>query len=269
MSEIAREVLLANCRIRSGNVGGSGTVIYSKGEEEYSTYVLTNHHVVENNIKVEKKWSPLLKRDIKVDIMGTVEVHFFKYQYSSRAIGNISIDADIMTYDKDEDIALIKLRDTDKVPAVAKMYPRGEETKLRLGRDVIAIGAGLGEPPIMTKGILSQFAREIENREFWISTAPTIFGNSGGAVYLEDTAEFIGIPARLAVIMSFFGGDAITHLSYLIPITRVYKFFEDQLFRFIYDEEFTEDGESKLREKRRKEEQRMMMTEEDRGKGED
>jgi hypothetical protein len=29
MSELSRDVLLANCRIRSGNVGGSGTVIYS------------------------------------------------------------------------------------------------------------------------------------------------------------------------------------------------------------------------------------------------
>jgi len=266
MGELAREILLPNTRIRSGNVGGSGTVIYSKeGERGFSTYVLTNHHVVENNVRVQKKWSPLLKRDIKMDILGTVEVHFFKYQYQSRAIGNISIDADIMTYDKDEDLALVKLRDEDKAPAVATLFPKGNEADLRLGRDVVAIGAGLGEPPVITVGKLSQFAREIENKEYWLSTAPTIFGNSGGAVYLEDTGEFIGVPARIPVIMIGFGGDAITHLSFIIPITRVYSFLENQLFRFIYDSKYTEKGEEKLREKKRKEEERRMASREDTG----
>ena len=58
-------------RVRSQKAGGSGTILFSKeGEDgEYSTYVLTNHHVVEDLIKVEKRWSALLKRDVKQDIL--------------------------------------------------------------------------------------------------------------------------------------------------------------------------------------------------------
>ena len=259
MSELSQDVLRANCRIRSGNVGGSGTVIYSKENEDggFSTYILTNHHVVENNIKVDKKWSPLLKRDVKVDVLGTVEAHFFKFQHKSRAIGATAIEADIMTYDKDEDLALLRLRDDEGVNAVAKLYPRGQESSLRLGMGLICIGCGLGEPPVITAGRLSCFNREIDNKEFWLSTAASIYGNSGGAVYIEDTSEFIGVPARIAVT-GILGGDAITHLSYLIPITRVYKFLEDQMFRFIYDPSFTEAGEAKEREKKQKEEERRM-----------
>jgi S1-C subfamily serine protease len=191
-------------------------------------------------------------------VLGTVEVHFFKYQYQSRAIGATEIEADIMTYDVEEDLALLKIRDEDEAPAVATMYPKGKESELRLGRPLLAIGAGLGEAPVITQGILSQFGREIENKEFWLSTAPTIFGNSGGAVYLADTHEFVGVPARIAVVASLMGGDAITHLSYFIPISRVYRFLDEQMFRFIYDPSFTEEGEAQAREAKRTEEERKM-----------
>ena len=266
--KIERELLLPNVRVRSGNAGGSGTVLYSAPNSDggCSSYILTNHHVVENNIEVQKKWSPLLKRKVDVDVLGTVEVHFFKWQYSSRAIGATEISADIMTYDVEEDLALLKIRDEDPAPAVAKMFKWGAEKNLRLGEPLLAIGAGMGEAPVITQGILSQFGREIDNREFWLSTAPTIFGNSGGAVYLAETQEFLGVPARIAVYGSFFGTDAITHLSYFIPITRVYKFLEDQMFRFIYDLEFTEEGEAKAREEARKaEEIKLVGKDEDEG----
>uniref|UniRef100_A0A6M3L5J6 Putative trypsin-like peptidase domain containing protein n=1 Tax=viral metagenome TaxID=1070528 RepID=A0A6M3L5J6_9ZZZZ len=264
--KIERELLLPNVRVRSvsgsGGAGGSGTVLYSapNGGGGNSTYILTNHHVVENNIEVQKKWSPLLKKKVDMDILGTVEVHFFKWQYSSRAIGATEISADIMTYDVEEDLALLKIRDEDPAPAVAKMFPRGKEKNLRLGEPLYAIGAGMGEAPVITQGILSQFGREIDNREFWLSTAPTIFGNSGGAVYLTETQEFLGVPARIAVVASFFGSDAITHLSYFIPITRVYGFLEAQMFRFIYDpENFTEAEESQARDEARKAEERKLV----------
>jgi len=265
--KIERELLLPNVRVRSGNAGGSGTVLYSQpnGNGGYSTYILTNHHVVENNIEVQKKWSPLLKKKVDVDILGTVETHFFKWQYSSRAIGATEISADIMTYDVEEDLALLKIRDEDAAPAVAKMFKRGEEKNLRLGQELLAIGAGMGEAPVITHGILSQFGREIDNREFWLSTAPTIFGNSGGAVYLAETNEFLGVPARIAVIASFFGSDAITHLSYFIPITRVYKFLESQMFRFVYDSDFTEEGEETAREEARAQEERKLVGTEEEG----
>jgi hypothetical protein len=59
------KMLYPTVRVRTDQAGGSGTVIYSKllpGEEKkYETYVLTNCHVVSSNIKVEKKWSTLLK----------------------------------------------------------------------------------------------------------------------------------------------------------------------------------------------------------------
>lgn len=261
---ISRDTLLANCRVLAGRAGGSGTVLYSapNTDEGYSTYILTNHHVVDGLIKIEKKWNSLLKRETKAEVFGIAEVHFFKYRWEQRAVGATAIEAEIMAYDPDEDLALLRLRSDEQVKSVAKMLPKGEEKTLAIGTPVMAIGAGLGEPPVLTTGRLSQFGRDIDNREYWLQTAPTIFGNSGGAVFVEETEEFIGVPARIAVMMMGFSADAITHLSFMIPITRVYKFLEDQLFRFIYDSQFTEEGEAKEREARRKAEELLVAAKE-------
>jgi len=70
--------------------------------------------------------------------------------------------------------------------------------------------------------------------------------NSGGGTFLAETREFIGVPSRVAVT-GFLGSSAVTHLSYSIPITRVYDFLEKQMFRFIYDPSFTEQGEAETR----------------------
>ena len=261
------QMLRPMVRIRAAAVGGSGTVLYSQKDQKgrFSTYILTNQHVVNGLITVEKKWSSLLGRDIKKDIFGIPEIHFFEYEWESRVIGARAIEADIMTYDKDEDLALLKLRAGFEAPAVAKMYPREEEYKLRLTMPVYALGSGLGENPVVTGGFLSSFNREIDNKEYYLQTAPTIFGNSGGAVFLAATREFIGVPARIAVVMRGFGTDAITHLSYCIPITRIYKFLEDQLFRFIYDSNYTEEEEAIRRDRKRRDEELKIAAKEGRG----
>lgn len=254
-----KKIALPCVRIRTPKAGGSGTVIYSAPSEDgHSTYILTNHHVVENCITISKEWSALLKSERKIDKFETVHAHFFRYQWGSRSVGGTDIQSDIMAYDKEEDLALVRLRSDESVSSVAQLFPRDDEKRLRIGMPVICVGAGMGEAPVQSGGFLSQFGREIERREFWLSTAPSIFGNSGGALFLADTYEFIGVPARIAVALIGFSADPITHLSFAIPITRVYQFLEDQRFRFIYDSEFTEQGEEEERRRLREDEERKM-----------
>jgi len=260
-SDFYNKMLLPCARVLAHESGGSGTVIYSqKTDGGYSTYLLTNHHVVSGLINLKNEWDSLLKRSIKKDFLETAKVHFFEYQWESRDVGYIAVDADILAYDKGEDLALLHLRGGKKPPGVAKLYTRGEERKLRIGDRIICLGCGLLEPPIFTDGRLSVFNREIENRSYFLTTAASIFGNSGGSIYLEKTGEFLGVPARIAVT-GLFGMSAVEHMSYAVPITRVYQFLDDQMFRFIYDDAFTEESEEENRKKKREEEKMRMMVE--------
>jgi hypothetical protein len=119
------------------------------------------------------------------------------------------------------------------------------------------VGAGLGHPPLQTQGQIAGTSDKIDNYEYWLSTAPTIFGNSGGAVFLAGTGEYIGIPSRISVVALGMGGSAITHMSYMIPITNIYDFIDDNMFQFIYDPNFTSAQCREMRKKKRDRDEKL------------
>ena len=53
------EMFYPTVRVRSKQAGGSGTVVYSsKHKGSVHTYIITNHHVVEKCIDVERNGTP-------------------------------------------------------------------------------------------------------------------------------------------------------------------------------------------------------------------
>lgn len=266
LKEEHEKVLYPTVRVRTDRAGGSGTIVYCEPvpegseKEGYETYVLTNCHVINDNIKVEKKWSTLLKREVKTDVLADCTVEVFDFEYESWESGHSAYKAAIECYDKDIDLALLRIKSMKKFDYVATVFPKDEHKKrLRMFMDVYAVGCGLGHPPIVTQGNLTGgFADIIDNYPYWLSTAPTIYGNSGGALFLVDTHEFIGIPSRIAVSMAGFSADAITHLSYFIPITSIYKFVEDQIFTFLYDKNTTSVKCAKIRKEKRERDEKLM-----------
>ncbi|MEO0249108.1 MAG: serine protease [candidate division WOR-3 bacterium] len=247
--------------IQAQKAAGSGTVVYSKPvpdkPNEYETYILTNHHVVDDNIEVKEHWSPLLQRNVKGDVFTDVDIFQFKFAYGSWEQGKEGYKAQIVTYTKDQDMALLRLKSVFQYPYTADLYPRNKEKDLRCFMPVYIVGCGLAEPPFQTAGEINRFDRSIDNYEYWQVCAPGIFGNSGGACYLtyQDRAEFIGIPSRIAVQ---FYGSAVTHMMYIIPVTRVYDWLEAEMYQFIYDPAYTSKMCEEMRRQKREADERMI-----------
>lgn len=265
LQEKHEKCLYPEVRVQAEKARGSGTILYSApvpGEDDrHETYVLTNEHVVDDLIDLKKDWNTLLQRDVKKDILGTAQVETFEYDFVSRVIGGTTYQADIACYDKLEDLALLRLRTPRPFPHVATMYPRGEVEALRCFADVVTVGCGLGNKPVVTFGYISGFGYEVENKDFILMSAPSIFGNSGGATFLLETGQFIGVPARISVIFIGYSADPIPHLSYSIPVWRVYDFLEAQVYDFIYDPSTTSaECEKRREEQRRREELKLMGT---------
>jgi intein/homing endonuclease len=84
--------------------------------------------------------------------------------------------ADIVIYDKPQDLALLKVRDVIDYPC-AKLYPKEDADKVPLLVPLCACGAALGEKPVVTFGNLNGIQIEIDGYEYWLSSAPSIFGN--------------------------------------------------------------------------------------------
>ena len=248
-------------RVRTKKAGGSGTVVYSKEHnDEVYTYVITNHHVISDSVSIQKKWDPVLKRKVDKEKLDTVYVEFFRYNNYSHTVGSFAVEADIVAYsevDGGQDWALLRVRDKENTADwVANLFPLNDLDNVHIFDDVYAVGASLGHPPVASKGMITYMDDEIDSFKYWMSSAPTIFGNSGGAVYRwnEDNKqyEYIGIPSRISIQPMGFSADAITHMGYFIPIDRVYKLLEENDYQFIYDSEFSIEDCEKARNKKQK-----------------
>ena len=247
IKQLHKEILWPTVRIRAVGAWGSGTIIYSEPDVEGKcrTYIISCYHVVEGNIKVEKKWDPSVGMEVKKEIRSPVEVELFYYEPPkfSHAKGIAgSYRADIVAYDADQDVVLLEL---DRVKRLDEaflcwLFPREKiEGEIHIFDEVYAVGAAMGHEPIATKGTITFMDEVIDNYEYWMSTAQIIFGNSGGAVFRfsneRERYEFIGVPARVAVSIQGFSTSPITHMGFFVPISRIYKVLEKNHYEFIFD----------------------------------
>jgi hypothetical protein len=261
------QMLWPTVRIRSDKAGGSGTVIYSSKDADtrWHNYVLTCEHVVDDLIKIEQKWDEIAKVDRRTETLGKPYAQIFYYENYSRCKGSSGEHrANIVAYSKEEDIALLELeRYETSLPHVAYIFPKHALHELHVFDKVHCVGAALGHEPIATDGIISYMDEIIEGKEYWMSTAQSIFGNSGGSVFRfsqeRGRYEFLGMPARVSIAMFGFQASAITHMGYFVPISRIYDFLEKNGYQFIYDPAFTYEKCEELRKKQREEQEKLLL----------
>jgi serine protease Do len=166
----------------SASVSGSGVIITEDG------YILTNYHVVED---AEEGGYPV-----------TVMMY-----------DETSYDAEIVGYDEDSDLALLKI-DAQGLNAAQL----GDSDDMTVGQIVYAVGNPLGELNYtMTSGIISATDRTITTDEnvavnmFQIDAAVNS-GNSGGPVYNSE-GQVIGI------VTAKYSSTGVEGLGFAIPIS--------------------------------------------------
>ena len=246
------QILKPVVRIRTNKGRGSGTVIKSS---EGGTYLLTNYHVIESCLEYKDVWDELLRRNVKKEFTSAVELDFSKINHHGAVKGLITSVADIILSNKQHDLALLKVRDEETFPS-AMLYPEESAAKVPMLASLACCGAAMGEKPIVTYGNLNGIQIEIDNYEYYLSSAPSIFGNSGGAVFTpyEDHWAYFGIPSRITVAILGFAADAITHMGYFIPITRIYQWLRDNCYEYLWDISVTKEQCDQRREVKRERE---------------
>ena len=248
------EMLYPTVLVRVGNGAGSGTVIYSElnEEKEYRSFVLTNWHVIKGNVILKNEWNPEKKERIDTETRRPVNVDLWEYNNYSTSVGTIGRIATIVAYDKGRDLALLQIEDTERqMPYVAKLYPEGVDEGPWIFQTVYAVGSGMGKPPFPTTGLLAGYSRDQDGRALYLASAPIIFGNSGGSLYVyssRDTYELIGVPS---MVSAYGWGNVITHMAWSRPISEIRVFLRDNRYGFILGDEpeIAEEEEEKEEDK--------------------
>lgn len=165
---------------------GSGFILTDDG------YILVNYHVIEGAESI------------------TVST------YSEQ-----DYDAELIGYDENNDIAVLKIEADDLTPVVL-----GDSDNLNVGDSVLAIGNPLGELTFsLTTGVISALDREITLSN---NTTMTLLqtdcainsGNSGGALF-NLYGEVIGI-TNAKYSSSIFSAEAsIDNIGFAIPINQI------------------------------------------------
>ena len=272
IDKIHAQVLRPEVRVRTAKDGGSGTVIWSAPDpldlRHHSTFVLTCWHVIEDALTVRNEWDSRLGRERKQEFRQLVSVEFFDYDavpHGRRPVSS-TVDAEVVAYDKAHDMAILKLRMINVAPYVAALVPLADTELLRIGSPTVTVGCAMGHDPIVTEGHITHMGDEIDFKLYWMSSALSLFGNSGGACFAEnDDGDYrmVGIPSRIDVIG---WNSPITHLGYISPISRIREFLDEQGYGFLDpDSGKTEESCAEERAEREDQEKRRMIVEGARG----
>ena len=142
------------------------------------------------------------------------------------------LEADIIAYDTETDLAVLKVDATELTPATF-----GNSEELRVGELVIAIGNPLGFDLFgsVTSGIVSALDREItineKNMNLIQTDAAINSGNSGGPL-LNSSGQVIGINSA-KMSSSYSSSASIEGLGFAIPIDEA-KVIIDDLINYKY-----------------------------------
>ena len=241
-----KEMLYPTVMVDLRDGAGSGTIIFSSGRKHDSwkdegiwSLVLTNHHVVSGAISISDEFDPKKGKTVKKETRRPVHIRLWDYNDYSTAVGTTGRVGRIVAWDKDRDLALIRLDDKERViESVAKFWPEKVGGPY-LFQKTWAVGSGMGNPPYPTEGLLSGInGKDVKGRSLYLSSSPIIFGNSGGSLWAyskkRDMYEMIGVPSMVG---AYGWGSIIPHIAWSRPITEIRAFLRENDFGFVLGDE--------------------------------
>lgn len=183
-------MILPTTRIQT-YTGKQGTG-FAIARNDNGTFVLTNHHVVEDCIQQNDRWDPVEKSSSKIERLRPVDVEVFKYDDRGRHIQTVTTSAEIVAYtqygdewDFEGDIALLKLKaDVGGLPCACLISEDDYLDNVRTLDDVIMVGCpGGAKTPLATKGHFASIELQRAGMGLLLSHVFGNPGSSGSPVY--------------------------------------------------------------------------------------
>ena len=189
---------------------GSGVLLASRPSEDggWLTYLLTSWHVVR-------------------DIYGSTDrVHLPITAKIYRPDGTTRFEtAHMVDYDVGLDVALLTLDTREHQPYGARLASRERVRAVATFEDIYAVGCPLGNDPIPTPGEIAASSHDVEGGHYWMISAPTYIGNSGGGIFDARSYELLGIFSKIYTHGST-RTTIVPHMGLATPLSVVYDWLD-------------------------------------------
>jgi S1-C subfamily serine protease len=213
-----RELVEPTVRVNAKSEVGSGSVIYSRVRNgKARTFVLTAWHIVKDNVVAEG--GPT-----------SIEVDLYDEHLRPR-----ELRGKVVSRHEPLDLALIEVESERPLPVVARLPRPQDLARASVFSKVYAIGCPLGYAPMPTSGELTSTCKELDGVTYWMTNAPTIFGNSGGGIYLAESRQLVGVLSRISAYKNLID-VAVPHMGIVTPMTLVYDWLDTTEFAFVHKE---------------------------------
>ncbi|RTZ92116.1 MAG: hypothetical protein DSY92_02990 [Planctomycetota bacterium] len=195
-------------QLRGNGTVGSGVVLSSVqvNENQWATWIVTAYHVVEE------------VRDFSSDEVVVREIRFFDPDLG-RLGSEIHEGVEIASL-ASSDLSLVRVHLAERWAYLA--IPASEKACLQLSvfDSVYAVGCPLGNQPLPTIGEISSQYKPVADEVFWMVSAPTFFGNSGGGIFLAGDGRLVGISSMIYT----YGKRSpmvVPHMGLFVPLQTV------------------------------------------------
>lgn len=191
---------------------GSGVILESRKLEDaegYETLLITSWHVV---------------RDILADAgsnQAPVPVSIFGIDGIDR-----ELTASLLYHEVDMDAALLRLNTTEPIQHGALLATRAEMESRRVFHSVYAVGCPLGNDPIPTHGDIADLTHVVDGTSYWMISAPTYIGNSGGGIYDGKSERLMGVFSKIYTHGSV-RPTVVPHMGLVTPLVPFFDWLED------------------------------------------
>lgn len=191
---------------------GSGVLLRSTktAEGNYETLLMTAWHVV---------------RDIRADSFEEnppVPVCIYLENGGLRPE-----EAELVAHDVALDVALLRFTSSTPAPHGAALPTQQQLDQLRIFRTIYAVGCPLGNDPIPTRGELADLDHQIDGGNYWMISAPTYIGNSGGGIFDGQSRTLIGIFSKIYTHGSI-RPTVVPHMGLVTPMPLIYDWLEEE-----------------------------------------
>jgi len=178
------------------------------GSNETTTFVLTAWHVVRDLFAGSDAVSP--------------EISVTVYAPGKRTTTEPAI---LVEHDADLDVALLRLRSTRRMDAGARLASRSKLGSVRVFERIYAVGCPLGNDPIPTYGEIADVNHVVDGQGYWMVSAPTYIGNSGGGIFDAETHELLALFTKIYTHGTV-RPMVVPHMGLATPLAAVYDWLD-------------------------------------------